>query len=136
MLLEPVEPRLPLSLLLGDPTAQLLHALDVQPARTPLTVDPLVDQPATPEDADVTGDGLMRQVERLGKLTHGRLASGKPGDDRSTGPITERGKGRVHVGIDVRSSWHDSTVSATKPLYNYLLEHCGGSREVGNRSAR
>ena len=44
------------------------------PARSPLTVDPLVDQPAAPEDADVTGDGLVRQVERLDELAHGRLA--------------------------------------------------------------
>lgn len=106
MLVEPVEARLPLSLLFGDPTAQLLHALDVQPAWSPLTVDPLVDQPAAPEDADVTGDGLVRQVERLGELADGRISSGEPGDDRPTGPVAEGGEGGIQVGVDVGSSCH------------------------------
>jgi hypothetical protein len=118
VLLEPVEARLPVSLLLGDPIAQLLHTLDVQPARSPLPVDPLVDQPAAPEDADVAGDGLVRQVERLGKLADSRLASGESGDDRSTGPIAKGGEGGIQVGIDVGSGWHSLTLLATEYLRN------------------
>lgn len=113
MLLEPAQARLPLPLLLGDPAAQLLHALDVQPARPPLTIDPLMDQPATPQDADVAGDGLGGQVERLGQLSDGRLASGQPGDDRPASPIPKSRESRIQIGVnlnldlDVWSSRHD-----------------------------
>jgi hypothetical protein len=109
VLLQAVDARLPLALLLADPTDQLLHALDVQATRSPLTVDPLVDQPAAPEDADVAGDGLVRQVERLGKFTDGRLASGEPADDRPTGSVAERSEGgiQIRVDVDVGSSGHD-----------------------------
>jgi hypothetical protein len=116
VLVEPVEARLPLSLLLGDPTAQLLHALDVQPARSPLTVDALVDQPAAPEDADVAGDGLVRQVERLGQLADGRLASGEPGDDRSPGSIAEGREGRIQVDVDGGSSGHSPDIICNEVL--------------------
>jgi hypothetical protein len=104
VLLEPVEERPPLSLLLADPTDQLLHALDVQPTRSPLTVDPLLDQAAAPEDADVAGDGLVCQVEWLGKFANGRLAPGEPADDRPTGTVTEGSEGGIQVGAEVGSS--------------------------------
>jgi hypothetical protein len=118
VLLEPVKARLPLSLLLGDPTAQLLHALDVEAARSPLTVDPLVDQLAAPEDADVAGDGLVRQVERLGKLADRRLALGQSGDDRSAGPVAEGRESSIQIGVDVDvgSSGHD-----VDTIYNETL---------------
>ena len=117
MLLEPVEARLPLSLLLADPTDQLLHALDVQPARSPLTVDPLLDQPAAPEDADVAGDGLVCQVEWLGEFANGRLAPGEPADDRPTGTVAQGSEGGIQVGVDVeKQSSRRSTVSATRSL--------------------
>jgi hypothetical protein len=103
---EPVETRLPLSLLLADPTDQLLHALDVQPTRSPLPVDPLLDQPAAPEDADVAGDGLVCQVEWLGEFANGRLASGEPADDRPTGTVTEGSEAGIQVGADVGSGCH------------------------------
>jgi hypothetical protein len=106
VLLEPVEARLPLSLLLADPIDQLLHALGVQAAWSPLTVDPLSDQPAAPEDADVSGDGLVCQVEWLGELANRRLAPGEPADDRPTGTVTEGSEGGIQVGADVGSGCH------------------------------
>jgi len=104
VVIELIEARLPFSLLLDDPTAQRLHALEVQPAWPPLTVHPLMNEPATPEDADVAGNGLVRQREWLGQLADGRLAPGQPGDDRPTGPVTEGGEGAIQVGLDVGSS--------------------------------
>jgi len=106
VLLEPVEARLPLSLLLADPTDQLLHAVDVEPARSPLTVDPLLDHPAAPEDADVAGDGLVGQVEWLGEFANGRLAPGEPADDRPSGPVAESSEGGIQVNAEVGSSCH------------------------------
>lgn len=106
MLLKPVEPRLPLPLLVGDPAAQPLHALDVQSARSPLTVDALVDQPAAPQDADVAGDGLVRQIERLGELTDSGVASSQPRHDRPTGAVAEGGEDGIQVGVDVGNSCH------------------------------
>lgn len=121
MLFEPVEARLPFALLRADPTDQLLHALDVQPARSPLTVDPLLDQATAPEDADVAGDGLVCQVEWLGKLADGCLAPGEPADDRSTGAIAEGSEGGIQVGVDVGSNCHRATLSATEALCKHYV---------------
>jgi hypothetical protein len=120
VLFEPVEARLPFSLLLVDPTDQLLHALDVQPARSPLTVDPLLDQPAASEDADVAGDGLVCQVEWLGKLANGRLAPGEPADDRSTGTVAEGSEGGIQIGVDVESTCHRSHAICNGPLVQVM----------------
>ena len=118
---EPIEARLPLALLLADPTDQLLHALDVQSARSPLTVDPLLDQPAAPEDADVAGDGLVGQVEWRGEFAHGRLAPGEPADDRPTGAVAEGSEGRIQVDVELGSSGHVVTISATHPCASITL---------------
>lgn len=106
MFLELAEARPPLSLLLADPAGQFLHALAGQPARSPLTVDSLLDQPAAPEDADVAGDGLVGQVERLRELADGRLAFRELADDRSTGAVREGGEGGVQIRVQVRSDCH------------------------------
>lgn len=98
MLLEQVQARLPFALLLGDPSAELPQSIDVEPAWPPLTVDPLMDQAATTQYADVTGDGLVGEVERFGELADGRLAASQPGDDRPARSIGERGEHRVEVG--------------------------------------
>ena len=106
MFLEPAESRRPLSLLLADPTGELLHARRVQAARSPLTIHTLLDQPAAPEDADVAGDGLVCQVEWRGEFTNGRLAPGEPDDDRPPGTVAERSEGGIQVGADVGSGCH------------------------------
>ncbi len=64
MLVETIEAGFPLTLLVDDPVGQLLHALSVQAAGPPLPVDALVDEAAPPQDADVAGNGLVREVER------------------------------------------------------------------------
>ena len=106
MLLESTKARLPLPLLLGDPTAQRLQAFDVQPARSPLAVDPLMDQLTASEYADVVRDGLVRQVEWLGELADGRLAPRQSGKDRPAGPVPEGGEGGIQFGVDAGRSSH------------------------------
>jgi hypothetical protein len=106
VLFQPVEARLPLSLLLGDPADQLLHSVGIQPARPALTVDPLVDQAAPPENTDVARYRLVRQVERLGEFTHGRIATSQPCQDRSASPITQGGESGIQGRVDFRRLGH------------------------------
>jgi hypothetical protein len=120
VLLEPVEARLPLALLLGEPATQLSHALDVQPARTSLTLDPLMDKPATSKDADVAGDGLLRQVERLGELSDSRLPLRQSHDHCPTSRVAERREGSV----EVASAGHMASISTTFCLCNQAVVLC------------
>jgi hypothetical protein len=120
-------------LLLGDPPAEVLHALDVQAARSALTVDPLLDEPAAAEDPDVAGDGLVRQVEWFGELADGRFAPSQPGDDLPTGSVAEGGECGIQV--DVGSDWHRQTLSATFSLYKVSVAKGAwpGSEQVTGR---
>jgi hypothetical protein len=120
VLLESIEARLPLALLFADPTDQLLHALDVQLARSPLTVDALVDQPAASEDADVAGDGLVCQIEWLGEFADGRLAPREPADDRPTSSVAEGGEGGIKASFDVESSCHRADTICNKTIVQGL----------------
>ena len=116
MSFEVVEARLPFSALLGDPTDHLLQTFVVEPTRAPLTIDPLADQTATPEDADVAGDGLVGQVERRGEVADGRFAPREPTDDRPPSLVAEGGEGRVEVSLGIGSGRHDG-----HPMYNEVL---------------
>ena len=116
MLLESIEARLPLALLFADPTDELLHALDIQLARSPLTVDALLDQPAAPEDADVAGDGLVCQIEWLGEFADGRLAPREATDDRPTSSVAEGREG----GIQARFAF-ESSCQAADIICNEIL---------------
>jgi hypothetical protein len=133
VLLEPVEARLPLALLLGEPATQLPHALDVQPARTSLTLDPLVDKPATSKDADVAGDGLLRQVERLGKLSDSRLPLRQSHDHCPTSRVAERREGSV----EVASAGHRASLSTTFSLCNQaVVYYADGASMISGRQRR
>lgn len=122
MLLQPVEARLPLPLLLGDPADQILHAVGIQPAWSALAFDSLVNEPAAPENADVAGDRLVREVERLGEFSHSRIATSEPGKDRSASPIAQGSEGGIQAGIGVRRLDHTMSLSTTHPLRNDIVE--------------
>jgi hypothetical protein len=62
-----------------------------------------MDDPAASQNADVTGDRLVREIERLGELADGRLATSEPSNDRPAGPVTERGKGCIQFDA---GGWH------------------------------
>lgn len=64
----------------------------------------------------MAGDGLVCQVEWLGKLANGRLALGEPADDRSTGTVAEGGEDGIQIGVDVGSNCHRSY-----PICNDIL---------------
>ena len=120
MLVEPIEPRLPLSLLVADPARQLLEPFDIERARSSLAVDPLLDQSAASQDAHVPRDRLMGQLEWFSKLTDGRLTPCKSAHDRPPGPVAEGSEGCVQ--IDIGASSHAPTIFATECLRKESLE--------------
>lgn len=103
MIFEPIETRLPHPLLLANPVGQFTHAHGIQPTRSSLAVDALLDQSATPEDAHMARDRLVGQVEWSGEFADGRLAPREPTDDRPAGRVPEGREGRIHIGIAVIS---------------------------------
>jgi predicted ATPase len=54
-----------------------------------------------PYVADVLGDGVERNVERLGKLRHARLALGEALQDGPAGGIREGDQGVVEVHVSI-----------------------------------
>ena len=111
MLVEAIEARLPLVLLLADPAGEVLHAFDVQAARSPLPVHALVDQAAPPKDAHVAGDRLVREIERRGQLADGCLALSEASDDRSARLIAQGGERGVQFCLDVGWRGHGDEAS-------------------------
>jgi hypothetical protein len=106
--------------LLDDPATQLLHSLRVQLARSALAVDTLVNQAAAPEDTDVAGDGLVRQLERFGEFAHRRFALCETREDCPAGPIPHGGEGGVQIVF--RGYWHADTLYTTTALHKHIVE--------------
>src|SRR5258708_3728423 len=84
--LETLVPKLPV---LAHPISRLLQAAAVQPARPPLCLPALPDQPRPLQHFQVFGDAGKAQVERFGQLRDRRLALRKTRQDRSPGGIGE-----------------------------------------------
>ena len=100
MFVEPMEAGFPLALLFADPACQLLQALDIERARSSLTVYALLDQSAASKDAHVSRDCLVGQVEWFGELAHSRFPLCESAHDCSSRPVAEGGEGCVQLDID------------------------------------
>jgi len=99
VLLKRVEPVAPSAALLIDPTAEHRQLIGSQPAGTSGALASLLDETTPPQHAYVMGDGLRRQVERLGELSHGGVTLGEASHQRATDRIAESGEGQVEVRV-------------------------------------
>lgn len=95
MLGEGVELPLPESPVTCDPAGGVLH----RPPDETATVDPAVplpgQKPGALEHPEVLGDGRERHVKGLGQRRYGGLAERQVLEDRATGRIGQRCKGRI-----------------------------------------
>jgi len=69
---------LPVLAIAFDPVGYVLQWCRLKPARSPLRLPPLRDQPRVSQHLEVLRDRRQFQLEGLGQLHHGGLALGRP----------------------------------------------------------
>jgi hypothetical protein len=102
VVIQPIEALVPELAVPLHPIGDLVQRSRLQPARPPLCLSSLRDQPGSLQHLEVLGDGGQAQGEGLGQLVDRGLALGEPRQDRSPRGIGERRKCRA--GIDSMSS--------------------------------